>query len=137
MRAETGKLTFPCPEQRERNQKNWRSEFVGQAADGQEGVELARQLQPDVNLMDMSMPKLNGIDATRAIHESIPDIRIIGLSMFEEPDRAQALLAAGGAAYLRKSGSANTLLGTTRKAGGRQEVRGRLREAGGGRRAEA
>jgi|WetSurMetagenome_2_1015567.scaffolds.fasta_scaffold137681_1 CheY-like chemotaxis protein len=61
-------------------------EVIGEAADGREAVELAAGLIPDVILMDTSMPNLNGVEATRIIHNDWPDIRIIGLSMFEEPD---------------------------------------------------
>ena len=79
-------------------------EVVGEAADGQEAVELAARLLPDVILMDMSMPKLNGVEATRIIRNDWPEIRIIGLSMFEEADRAQAMRDAGAVDYITKSG---------------------------------
>jgi PAS domain S-box-containing protein len=85
-------------------------EIVGQAADGQEAVELAARLLPDIVLMDMSMPRLNGVEATRAIRNDNPDIRVIGLSMFEESDRAQALRDAGAVGYLTKSGPPRELL---------------------------
>jgi DNA-binding NarL/FixJ family response regulator len=85
-------------------------EIVGQAADGQEAVELAARLLPDIVLMDMSMPRLNGVEATRAIRNENPDIRVIGLSMFEESDRAQALRDAGAVGYLTKSGPPRELL---------------------------
>jgi CheY-like chemotaxis protein len=83
---------------------------VGEAADGQEAVEIAARLLPDVILMDMSMPKLNGVEATRIIHNDWPAIRIIGLSMFEEADRAQAMRDAGAVHYLTKSGPAEELI---------------------------
>ena len=66
-------------------------EVVGGAANGQEAVEMARKLMPNVILMDMSMPILNGIEATRIISRESPDIRIIGLSMFEDSERAEAM----------------------------------------------
>ena len=64
-------------------------EVVGHATDGQEAIELAQQLKPDVILMDISMPRVNGIEATRLIHREYPDIRIIGLSMYEDEERAR------------------------------------------------
>ncbi len=89
-------------------------DIVGQAADGEEAVRLAVALLPDVILMDISMPKLNGVEATRAIRNDYSDIRIIGLSMFEEADRAQALQDAGAIAYLAKSGPPDELIAAIR-----------------------
>jgi PAS domain S-box-containing protein len=89
-------------------------EVVGQAADGQEAVELVARLLPDVILMDMSMPKLNGVEATRIIHNDWPEIRIIGLSMFEEADRAQAMRDAGAVNYIAKSGPAEAMIDAIR-----------------------
>ncbi len=85
-------------------------EVVAEAADGQEAVELAARLLPEVILMDLSMPRLNGVEATRLIHNDWPGIRIIGLSMFEEADRAQALRDAGAVDYVTKSGPAKDLI---------------------------
>jgi CheY-like chemotaxis protein len=92
-------------------------EIIGQAADGEAAVELAGKLQPDIILMDISMPKLNGVEATRIIHKEFPDIRIIGLSMFEEPERARVLKDAGAVEYLTKSGPASALVQAIRRAG--------------------
>jgi PAS domain S-box-containing protein len=85
-------------------------EIAGEAADGQEAVELARTLKPDVILMDVSMPKLNGVEATRIIHSGFPEIRIVGLSMFNEGEQAAAMLQAGAAKYVSKSGSAAAIV---------------------------
>jgi PAS domain S-box-containing protein len=91
-------------------------DIVGQATDGQEAVQLARLLLPDVILMDIGLPRLNGIEATRLIISELPDIRIIGLSMFEEEDRARAMREAGAADYQTKSGSTAGLLDAIRSA---------------------
>jgi PAS domain S-box-containing protein len=89
-------------------------EIVGQAADGQEAVEMAPQLLPDVILMDFSMPRMDGVAATRIIHTQLPQIRIIGLSMYEEADRAEAMIEAGASAYVTKSGRSEVLLAAIR-----------------------
>lgn len=89
-------------------------DVVGQASDGQEAVEMALRLQPDVILMDFSMPKMNGVEATRVIHSELPDIKIVGLSMYEESDRAKAMLDVGASAYVTKSGEFETLVKTIR-----------------------
>jgi PAS domain S-box-containing protein len=77
-------------------------DVVGEAVDGQEAVELTRQTRPDVVLMDITMPRLNGIEATRRIMEMDPAVRIIGLSMHAEADMAAAMQKAGAAAYFSK-----------------------------------
>ncbi len=84
-------------------------EIVGQANDGDEAVELAGKLIPDVILMDISMPRLNGIDATRMICKKHPEIRIIGLSLYQEEERATEMLEAGATYYLSKSGPPSDL----------------------------
>ena len=83
---------------------------VGEAANGDEAVQTARELRPDVILMDVSMPKLNGIEATRIIHSELPQIRIIGLSMYDDSDAARSMLDAGAVAFLPKSGHSEDLL---------------------------
>jgi PAS domain S-box-containing protein len=92
-------------------------QIVGQAADGIEAIKMADELLPQVILMDLSMPNLNGIDATRAIHGRHPEIHIIGLSMFEESDSAKAMRDAGAIAYLTKSGPPENLVSTIRQFG--------------------
>ena len=78
----------------------------GEAADGKLAAELARQFQPDVVLMDISMLVMDGIEATRAIRTEFPHIQVIGLSMFEDVEQAQAIRAAGAADYVTKSNPA-------------------------------
>lgn len=89
-------------------------EIVGQAADGLKAVELAGKLAPDVILMDVSMPKMGGIESTRIIHRQMPQIKIIGLSMFEETQKAETLMEAGAVAYLTKSGLSRDIINTIR-----------------------
>lgn len=90
-------------------------EIAGEAADGEEAVAMARQILPDVILMDMNMPKMNGVEATRIIHAEFPAIRIIGLSMFDAEDHAKSMKEAGAVDYLHKSGSSSILLEAIRK----------------------
>ncbi len=89
-------------------------DVIGEVADGQEAVDMATRLLPDVILMDVSMPKLNGIEATRAIHNEYPEMCIIGLSMFEDSERAQAMRDAGAVSYLTKSGPVDVLMNAIR-----------------------
>jgi PAS domain S-box-containing protein len=84
-------------------------QVVGHAADGREVIDLARKLSPDVILMDISMPDINGIEATRIITQRYPRIRIIGLSMHEDRER-DLVLAAGAVGYRTKSCSPAELL---------------------------
>lgn len=77
-------------------------DVVGEAATGEAAVERAAALQPDVILMDVNMPGLNGIDATRRIVSSSPHIAVLVLSMFEDDDSVFAALQAGARGYLLK-----------------------------------
>lgn len=78
-------------------------EVVGEAKSGDEAVELAGRLLPDVVLMDVSMSGLGGIEATRLIHAGHPAIRIIGMSMYDECEAGDAMRAAGAVDYLNKA----------------------------------
>lgn len=89
-------------------------EVVGEAADGEEAANLARELHPDVVVMDVSMPRVNGIEATRLIHREQPDVRIIGLSMHGEHEMADAMRDAGATAFVSKGGPAELLIDRVR-----------------------
>jgi two-component system, NarL family, response regulator NreC len=78
-------------------------EVVGEAADGRAACEMAGRLGPHVVLMDISMPQLNGIDATRQLAAEHPEIRVIGVSSHADPRYVAHMLAAGAAGYLVKS----------------------------------
>lgn len=90
-------------------------EVVGEACDGQAAIELARQAHPDVVLMDVTMPGLSGIEATRLITAEWPYVRVIGLSMHVEPDMAAAMRTAGAVSYLSKSCDPDTVVATIRE----------------------
>jgi DNA-binding NarL/FixJ family response regulator len=78
-------------------------EIVGEASDGQSAVYLIREIHPDVVIMDISMPVMNGIHATRIIHLELPEVHIIGLSTFQEEEQAAAMRGAGAVDYVSKS----------------------------------
>ncbi len=84
--------------------------IIGEAADGEEAANMARCLQPDVILMDVKMPKMDGIEATKVIHSEFPHIRIIGLSNFSEEEIEKDILDAGAATFMQKGEPVNTLL---------------------------
>ena len=84
-------------------------EVVGEAADGADAVTLARQLEPDVVVMDLRMPVLDGLDATRLIKEFCPATQVVLLSAFESPDLQRQADEAGCFAYLVKGSPPATL----------------------------
>jgi NarL family two-component system response regulator LiaR len=91
-------------------------ELVGEAADGQEAVDLCEQVQPDVVLMDVVMPRMDGATATRIIRERWPQVQIIAVTSFQEKEMVQEILAAGAISYLLKNVSMDELVGAIRAA---------------------
>ncbi|MBI5550047.1 MAG: response regulator [Desulfobacterales bacterium] len=85
-------------------------EVVGEAANGVEACELARQLKPDVVVMDVSMPVMDGIKATRHVKAERPEVRVVGLSMHEDEHIATAMRAAGAECLVSKTASPAQLL---------------------------
>jgi len=90
-------------------------DVVGQAKDGPTAVTLARELKPDVVIMDVSMPGLNGIEATRQIRGENPDVRIIGLSMHAAKRYVQEMCKAGARGYLLKDCDFDELTGAIQR----------------------
>ena len=84
-------------------------EVVGQAADGIQAVEMAKALRPDVILMDVKMPRLNGIQATRQIVSALPKTQIIILTTYDTDDWVFDGIRAGAIGYLLKDASSDTL----------------------------
>jgi PAS domain S-box-containing protein len=89
-------------------------EVVGEACDGLEALELVARLEPRLVLMDYSMPRMDGLEATKQIKARHPGVCVIGLSMYREADRAKAMLSAGASAYVEKTAGADALLDTIR-----------------------
>ncbi len=85
-------------------------EVVGEASDGRMAVELTRRLRPNVVVMDVTMPNMNGIEATRRIKEEFPQVRVVALSMHEPQDMAVAMRDAGAQTYLAKDGPSEDLI---------------------------
>jgi DNA-binding NarL/FixJ family response regulator len=85
-------------------------EVTGEAATGREVLALADQLHPEVVVMDISMPDLNGVDATRKLLAKFPSIKVVGLSMNADRRYVTAMFAAGAVGYLVKSSAAEELI---------------------------
>lgn len=90
-------------------------EVAGEAADGDAAVALAREHRPDVVLMDVRMPGRDGIDATAAITGSLPDVRVLVLTTFDEDDHLYGALRAGAAGFLLKNASPEDLVRAVRR----------------------
>src|SRR5687768_14569418 len=95
-------------------------EWVGEARDGAEVVQKAVTLQPDVILMDIHMPQLNGIEATRAILSHSPHIGILMVTMFDDDDFVFAAMRAGARGYLLKGADQEEILRATKAVGNGQ-----------------
>ena len=90
-------------------------EIVGLASDGVEVVRLAEELNPDLILMDISMPNMDGIEATARIRADHPDIRIVGLSMHDDNGSRERIIRAGASAFVTKSAGPDRLVKTIRE----------------------
>lgn len=91
---------------------------VGEASDGKEAVELATALQPDVVIMDIELPEMNGIEATRLIHQNLPNCRIVMLTSHTSDEEIFAALGAGANGYCLKKTSSKDLLDVIRTVAG-------------------
>jgi DNA-binding NarL/FixJ family response regulator len=93
-------------------------EVVAKACNGTEAIELAKLSQPDVALMDVTMPGIDGLEATRRLKAELPHVQVIGLSMHEKSDMKAAMREAGAFDYLAKDGPPEDLLAAVRAACG-------------------
>ena len=84
--------------------------MLGEAGTGHEAIALAHELQPDVVIMDVSMPDMNGIDATRRLAAELPNVKVIGLSSHTDRRSVLPMLEAGAAGYLLKHAASRELL---------------------------
>ena len=89
-------------------------ELVGEAGNGEEAVRLAGELKPDIVIMDVVMPRLNGLEATRLIKHEFPSIKMIALSLHGDSGFRRAMLDAGASTYLLKDNVGHELPGVLR-----------------------
>jgi two-component system response regulator NreC len=89
-------------------------QVIGEAEDGIAAVKLATQLEPDVVVLDIAMPRLNGLEATRQIRRSLPKTRVLVLTMHDDEEYIRQVLAAGALGYVLKDAAARDLLGAIR-----------------------
>ncbi len=101
-------------------------DVVGEASDAQSALDLIRRIQPQVVLMDIGLPDMSGIEVTRVIHKEMSEVQIIGLSMFEEAEQAAAMLEAGAANYIAKSGPSEDVIGAIRNCSPKSKAAGGL-----------
>ena len=105
-------------------------QVVGSAADGRSAVQAVRQLRPDVVLMDIALPELNGIDATRQIHQDCPDVEVVMLSAHADTEYAIRALRAGARGYLLKDTAGREVVAAVRAArAGQRYLSPRLADA--------
>ena len=90
-------------------------ELVGEAENGEAAIASARSLQPDVIVMDVQMPIMDGVKATRIIHQEFPGMSIIAFTMFQSQDQSAAMHEAGAMRYMEKGGRADALLKAIRE----------------------
>lgn len=95
---------------------------VGEADNGEEAVELAASLSPDIVLMDLSMPVLDGVAATERITRALPGVKVVVLTMHDDPERTRAALRAGAIAYLTKGTSFEEVYDTLERVMAGEEV---------------
>lgn len=85
-------------------------EVVGEAGDGEEAIELARRLKPDIVIMDIAMPKVNGIEATKVIKSTLPSTAVLILTAYDYDEYIFSMMEAGAAGYLLKRVSGDELI---------------------------
>lgn len=89
-------------------------ELIGEAEDGQTAVKMTAQLNPDIAILDIAMPLLNGLEATRQIKRDFPQVKVLILTMHENEEYIRQVLAAGALGYVLKDAAARDLLGAIR-----------------------
>ncbi|MEE8346449.1 MAG: response regulator transcription factor [Dehalococcoidia bacterium] len=91
-------------------------EVVGEAADGQQAIALVEQVEPDIVLMDLAMPGINGLEATRTIKKRFPQVQVVALTVHDSDEYFFQMLDAGAAGYVLKGADASLLLEAIRTA---------------------
>lgn len=98
------------------------TELVGEAATGNEAVSLAAEVQPDVVVMDLQLPDLNGVEATRRIVQTSPHVGVLVVTMFEDDGSVFAAMRAGARGYLLKGAKYDEMLRAIRAVGGGEAI---------------
>ena len=89
-------------------------EVIGEAENGREAIDRARQLAPDVVLMDISMPAMDGLEATRRIHKEFPQMKVLTLSQYDDREHLLSLLEAGAEGFISKTAASSELASAIR-----------------------
>lgn len=89
-------------------------EVVGEAENGREAIDRARQLAPDVVLMDIAMPAMDGLEATRRIHKEFPQMKVLTLSQYDDREHLLSLLEAGAEGFISKTAASSELASAIR-----------------------
>lgn len=97
-------------------------QVVGEARDGREAVELALALRPDLVVMDINMPELSGVEATRQIRSAAPDVRVLALTAYQDDPYIYGLLDAGASGYILKTAEGQELVRAVRATAAGQSV---------------
>lgn len=109
------------------SERGW--QVVGEAADGREALDLALNLKPDLAIVDLSMPEINGVDLTRRLRRSLPRLEVLVLTVHESAQLAREVAAAGARGYVLKSDASRNLIAAVHAVGAhRQFVSPRLSE---------
>ena len=103
-------------------------EVVAEAGNGRTAVETVINLKPDVVVMDVAMPELNGIEATRRIRIEAPEVKVIALSAHAENQLMMGMIQAGASAYLLKKSAVDELVNTIREVAASDRVKWKMRE---------
>lgn len=88
---------------------------VGQASDGEEALALCEQLRPDIAILDIRMPRLNGLGAARLLQQRQPEVKVVIFTMDDSPDHLEAAMSAGAVGYLLKDASRDEVLGALQR----------------------
>lgn len=97
-------------------------QVVGQACNGQEAVELCEQLLPDIVILDIRMPVLNGLGAARLLQERLPAVKVVIFTMDDSPDHLEAAMSAGAVGYLLKDASRDDVIDALKRVAAGEEA---------------
>ncbi|MCF5172858.1 response regulator transcription factor, partial [Pseudomonas canadensis] len=97
-------------------------DVVGQARDGQQAVELCEQLLPDIVILDIRMPILNGLEAARLLQQRLPALKVVVFTMDDSPDHLEAAMNAGAVGYLLKDASRDEVIDALQRIAAGEEV---------------